>query len=293
MLVHETRQVRRFVLRLEPGEDVTASLQRFAKADLYRAGWVRGRGVLEWAELASFDVELRAFRPARRIEGPLNLTFEGALAMRLGEPAFEVDAVVSRERDGIPHALGGRLTQGAALSVECVIEIFEDARLERQEDLTLVLLVWRGGGRVPGVAARARAVAVEPKGAPPEKAAVEKPIEVSEKPIEKPMEKTAPLPEVKKPVVPSGPISWAAVAAVSESAPRARDEEESREPQKGDFVEHRQFGLCRVEGEDPDGGTRVRLPSGARKVLRLDVMEVLPPRREADRTIFPVRPRSR
>ena len=55
MLVHETRHVRRFVVRIEPGEDVTASLQRFAKADLYRAGWVRGRGILEWAELATWD----------------------------------------------------------------------------------------------------------------------------------------------------------------------------------------------------------------------------------------------
>ena len=64
-------------------------------------------------------------------------------------------------------------------------------------------------------------------------------------------------------------------------------------PQKGDFVDHRQFGLCRVEGEDEDGGLRIRLPSGVRKVIRLDFLEVLPPRHEGDRKVFPLRPRKR
>lgn len=282
MLAQETRHVRRFVVRLEPGEDLVASLTRFAQADLYRAGWVRGRGLLEWAELASWDGEDRAFRSAKRIEGPLTIAFEGTLAMRLGEPTFELDGVVSREREGIPHALGGRITQASTLSIECVIEVFEDVRLERQEDSTLGLPVWRTGERIPGVAARARAVVADPR--PVERTSPAKP------PVSKPPEPAIEPPAIAAPAAPA--ISWAAVAAISKSAPEPVADEPS-EPQRGDFVEHRQFGLCRVEGEDPDGGTRIRLPSGARKTLRLDVMEVLPPRREAGRVVFPVRPRSR
>jgi len=283
MLAQETRHVRRFVVRLEPGEDLVASLTRFAQADHYRAGWVRGRGLVEWAELASWDGEGRAFRAAKRIEGPLTVSFEGVLAMRLGEPCFEVDGVVSRERDGVPHALGGRITQASALSIECVIEVFEDARLERQEDATLGLPVWRTGEKIPGVAARARAVVADPR---PLDARPERAVQVA--PVASPVVE----PPKAAPAGPPNPISWAAVAAVSKSAPEP-DASEPTEPQRGDFVEHRQFGLCRVEGEEPDGGTRIRLPSGARKTLRLDVMEVLPPRREAGRVVYPVRPRSR
>jgi hypothetical protein len=64
-------------------------------------------------------------------------------------------------------------------------------------------------------------------------------------------------------------------------------------PAKGDWIDHRQFGLCRVDGDDEDGGLRIRLPSGVRKVIKLDVLDVLSPRLEGERKIFPVRPRRR
>lgn len=289
MLVHEARHVRRFLVRVEPGEDVVASLARLAKSDLYRAGWVRGRGLVDWAELAAFDGEARAYREARRVPGPLSIHFEGALAMRLGEPSFDIEATVSREvvtgeGRSLP-ALSGRLVSASSLAVEVVLEVFEDVRIERQDDDVLGVPVWRTGDRVPGVLARARTTAEAeprpPRPTPKEPAApVAKPVEPAPKPAE-----PAPKPETP------GGLSWAAVAAVSATAPEP--EESNEEPRRGDFVEHRQFGLCRVEGDDPDGGVRVRLPSGARKTLRLDVMEILPPRREANRTVFPVRPRTR
>ena len=64
-------------------------------------------------------------------------------------------------------------------------------------------------------------------------------------------------------------------------------------PQKGDWIDHRQFGLCKVDGEDEDGGLKIRLPSGVRKIIKLDFLEVLPPRHEGDRKVFPIRPRKR
>jgi hypothetical protein len=76
---------------------------------------------------------------------------------------------------------------------------------------------------------------------------------------------------------------------------RTTEEEFFAEPQpeKGDFIEHRQFGLCRIDREDEDGGLIIRLPSGVRKVIKLDFMEVGQPRIEGTRRIFPVRPRRR
>lgn len=64
-------------------------------------------------------------------------------------------------------------------------------------------------------------------------------------------------------------------------------------PQKGDWIDHRQFGVCRVDREDEDGGLVIRLPSGVRKTIKLDYMEVGRPRAEPNRRVFPLRPRKR
>ncbi len=87
-------------------------------------------------------------------------------------------------------------------------------------------------------------------------------------------------------------FGWAQVAAASEQAEKAQGGEEPTLV-KGDYVEHRQFGLCRVDGEDPDGALILRLPSGNRKHIRLDFLEVLPPRQDGERRIYPLRPRKR
>lgn len=299
--VVETRHVRRFVVRIEPGEDVVASLEKLAKSELFRAGWARGRGVVAWADIATWDDAARAWKAARHLEGPLSLTsLDGTFTTRLGEPTLEIEASFSREAGSI----GGRLVAAAALSVEILVEVFDDVRLERQEDDALGMAVWRAD-RTPGVVARPRT----PRSESPPVRVLPRP--VSEAPA------AEPPPSVPAPAASGAALSWAAVAEASAeqtsravASPSTRPanqapsflakpttakvaDEPQHTPQRGDWVEHRQFGLCKVEGEDPDGGTRVRLPSGARKTLRLDVMEVLAPRHEADRTVFPVRPRTR
>ncbi|MCC6527547.1 MAG: DUF296 domain-containing protein [Polyangiaceae bacterium] len=50
----------------------------------------------------------------------------------------------------------------------------------------------------------------------------------------------------------------------------------------GDFLDHPQFGLCAVLGEDPSGGTRVRSPAGRLLVLRLEALRVLPAATDAE-----------
>ncbi|MBX3275941.1 MAG: hypothetical protein KF729_37140, partial [Sandaracinaceae bacterium] len=62
---------------------------------------------------------------------------------------------------------------------------------------------------------------------------------------------------------------------------------------KGDFVQHVQFGLCKVERSDGRGGLVLKLPSGVRKKVRLDFMDVGRPRRDDGRRVFPLRPRKR
>ncbi|MSP24958.1 MAG: hypothetical protein EXR75_07285 [Myxococcales bacterium] len=45
----------------------------------------------------------------------------------------------------------------------------------------------------------------------------------------------------------------------------------------GDVLEHPQLGACEVMGDDPSGGTRVRMPSGRVGVLRLETLRLLAP----------------
>ncbi len=131
----------------------------------------------------------------------------------------------------------------------------------------------------------------------------------------------------RREVVEDAELTWAQVAAVSESSravpprpatrlrtrPRAeptvplprvdpiptrRDRAEEPDfldepmPERGDHVSHKQFGLCKVERIDDEGGLRVKLPSGQRKQIKLDPFVVQGPRADgAGRRVFDLVPR--
>jgi predicted DNA-binding protein with PD1-like motif len=90
-------------------------------------------------------------------------------------------------------------------------------------------------------------------------------------------------------VVEPGPSGvWARVAEISASV---EPETEEYHPEKGDFIEHAKFGLCKIEGLSGDGVCIIKLPDARRKKIKIDAMLVLRPREDGDRRIFPVRPR--
>jgi predicted DNA-binding protein with PD1-like motif len=320
MILFESRIVRRFVGRLERGEEVVATLRLLCEQERIRAAWIRGCGILEWADLAEWDPRREAWNSPRRVEGLLTLTsLQGNVAIRNGPLWVQLWVSLARERGGIGEAFGGMLAAARVYSLEFSIEAFDDIRLEREEDRATGLSLFKGS-RVAGVVARSG------NGASPEIRA----FEIASEPCT-----TAPVPAPSVPCAAPGlvrpadafaatgvAVSWSDVIVASERAesaatppspprrassrpsaphlppPIPRRERESDflaepVPQKGDFVDHRQFGVCRVEGEDGDGGLRIRLPSGVRKVIKLDVFEVLPPRHEGERKVFVLRPRRR
>jgi predicted DNA-binding protein with PD1-like motif len=304
MIAVESRHTRRFVVRIERGEEVVASLRKLAQSERIRAAWIRGTGLCEWAEVTDWDVQREALRTPRHLGGPLALlALEGNVSMRLGEPYVELRAVLSREGDAGLGIVGGQLVVVSALNVECVVETFEDVRLERDEERETGLSVWKGE-RTQGVVARAtQRGAPLARGASGRHAAASSPA---------PAEPTVATVEEQGPPVGAAP-SWSDVARASAGvpeggkkparplvpifdrvagAPRPAEEAEP-EPQKGDWVDHRQFGLCRVDGVDAEGGLVIRLASGQRKVIYTDALEVMPPRFEAERRIFALRPRRR
>jgi hypothetical protein len=66
---------------------------------------------------------------------------------------------------------------------------------------------------------------------------------------------------------------------------------EEYKPEKGDWIEHAKFGLCKIEGLSGDGVCIIKLPDARRKKIKIDAMQVLAPRSDGERRVFPVRPK--
>lgn len=88
-------------------------------------------------------------------------------------------------------------------------------------------------------------------------------------------------------------LTWELAAALSEEADRASQPALSAMPGRGDWIEHPKFGLCRIEALSDDGVMVIKLPDARRKKIKLERLELLAPRRDKNRTIYPVRPRAR
>lgn len=329
MIVMESRHGRRFVVRIDRGEDVVASLKKLAQSERIRAAWVRGTGLCEWAELTDWDPSRELLRVPRHIEGPLALlSCEGNISMRLGEPYVELRGALSREGDAGLVVLGGQLVVASSLNVELVIDVFEDVRLERDEERETGLSVWKGertqgavaraierrGGetsrthtpptsREPttrevsamrgGASARAEQSADDVDGTPtsdvPATPAALGWADVARASAEGTSAPRSPVAERRSPTTAGVPL----VPIFDKATTRPAPSDDEPQPKKGDWIDHRQFGLCRVEGENVDGGLLIRLASGMRKVVHTEHLEVMPARYEGERRIFPLRPRKR
>jgi len=86
-------------------------------------------------------------------------------------------------------------------------------------------------------------------------------------------------------------VTWAMAAEVSARVQPAIAEE--HKPEKGDWIEHAKFGLCKIEGLSGDGVCFIKLPDARRKKIKIDAMQVLAPRIDGERKIFPVRPKGK
>ncbi|MCB9591244.1 MAG: DNA-binding protein [Sandaracinaceae bacterium] len=266
---------RRFLVRLRGGEDAVEALEALAQRERMQAAWVRGVGALERAELEHAVVD----------EPCEILSLSGSISWDGDEPRPRLRAALAPLSDG-SRIVGGVLTVAPSTDVELLVECFDDVPLELVE----------AAPKPPRIRASA----------PPSRALVEPPEDVYDDEDEDDDDEPAPARS-------AGPVSWADVAAASadveapepewrapapapargpaRAAPRV--EHRGPSPEKGDFVSHMQFGLCKVEKVDGRGGIIVKLASGLRKKIRLDFMDVGRPRREDGRKVFPVRAKKR
>ena len=61
----------------------------------------------------------------------------------------------------------------------------------------------------------------------------------------------------------------------------------------GDYIDHKQFGICKVVRVSDDGALLIKLQTGRTKQIKLTVFEVHPAREDTKRRIYPLRPRSK
>lgn len=302
------------------------SLSNFAAQHDIQSGWVRGIGAFERVALTQYDQVEKNYLPGRVFEGAMEiLNLGGNLSLRDDEVFPHIHVSLSRETDNGVEVLGGHLVEGVVFACELYIQAFDDISLERCEDEDTGLALW---GASSGIEIDSSTVGAEHasavsrraiKGTPSEAlksraqpsrqeldasnadsampvgwgavAAASNALEQASSPAsieiparrgrKKSLRKQAA--EASVPAFVPDPVS---------GRPRPKVEPlEDRVPERGDWVEHQQFGLCRVDRETEGGSVILRLPSGSRKAIKLDYLEVLNPRFDSGRTIYPLRPK--
>lgn len=304
MMFRESRgAVRRVLLQLGPGDELVASVREVAERHAVEMAWVRGVGTVSRASLVGGKA------PAK--DGPWQLlNLGGSVRSEGGVVALSLHATLVA---GDGRVQGGALRKAEVEVAELVLECFETA--SASESAAASSQRTQRPRRAPNKArpapqpdpTRDRWTSPDPE-----------PVSVRE---DSPRDGEPSEGDSSAPTS-GGAVTWADVAAFSaapDDAPEplpkptpAVSRRPSRPnhkpppppsrqsavvdellPRKGDFVAHRQFGTCKVEREDGNGGIVLKLQSGVRKTIKLAYMEVGAPRDERGRRVFPIRPRKR
>jgi predicted DNA-binding protein with PD1-like motif len=258
MIAFESQNVRRIVGRVGRGETLPDAFLRLAAEKGISAAWITALGAFEWVELMEYDQHEKKYLTPRRIGECEILNLTGNLSIRKGEVFAHIHGTVSKERaDGI-DVYGGHLVAGQVFACEFMLECFDDLVLTREYEDKTGLDLWAG----EECCVPAQTTEDEAAGGGAAVAA-------------------------KSP----GELSWAQVAQVAQAAAPAQAYVEQM-PLQGDYIEHKVFGLCRIDGRGTDGAFIIRLPNDPRrKKLSVEMFEFLGPRVEGNRRIFICRKR--
>lgn len=276
----------RHLVRSEPGEDLLAALAALATSQRWRRALVIGAGVLDLVEVRDPEGELHTLEHAELVALSGTVTAEGSRAVVM---------------------LLGTMISGAQLVSGRLVEAVAGDMLLRIDGVVTTTPAIPNESSPP--APPATTVDTEPPAArrpanlTPAKAARPM-LELEPEPMPKPMPEPTPEPMPEPTPAPRaasaapGPATAAARVGVSEPPPlsapkppsqtfrtrpiprripsRPHAEWDEVSPEAGDYLQHPQLGLCRVEGPDNRGGTLIIVPSGRRRTLQLDALKVLP-----------------
>ncbi|MDB4968572.1 MAG: hypothetical protein JWN44_4261 [Myxococcales bacterium] len=251
MIVAESTRSRRLVGRLDRGADLLQQLREICRTYRVHAGEVRAAGALE-------DIVLGG----RRLEGPYDVvSFHATVGDQADAPALQLSVTLGRARDESRELVGGHLTAARVVSLEFVIEAFDDVTLVRTADAASGQLGW-----------------VE---------------------VDKPKEKPAPTfdapartswSDVMAASERRGDVGRVEGNRVVPPAPEPADEGPSHPEvhvQAGDYIDHPKFGRCQVERVDSDQEfVSARLRNQRLIRLSLDVLTLIPAGQEDGHNLF-------
>jgi predicted DNA-binding protein with PD1-like motif len=252
MIVSQFQESRRFMGRLDAGQDLAAGFRTICKENGIASGWVQAVAVLKDPAVLPLHADGRGFQAAELIPGVVffpaltgNLSLEGeSLSVRLYGTGM-----VS---NGGPPALGV-VRGGEVVFCEFLLLALDDAVLVRASGPG-GFAQWDQlqGGQDARIRAAAAAAAAAPR-AP-----------------EGPAPRPAPAPLYVQP----------------------DEDESSElnvlDMAEGDYVDHPKFGQCRIVHAPLDEKVSIRLPTGKHVDLHLGVMRVLQPKQVGGRRVFQV-----
>jgi predicted DNA-binding protein with PD1-like motif len=249
MIVSQFQDVRRFMGRLDPGQDVVAGFKTVCRENSISNGWIQATAVLRRPSVAAFLADGKGLGKAATLEGVAfspsmsgNVSIEGdTLNVRLYATCYETNG------EGAVAKGMGLVRSGEVVLCEFLLVALDDAALVRQSD---------GHGFAPWVQVQAGG-------------------EVRAKP--------------SAPRAPEGPAPRPAAAPAFVPADEDETSELSiLDMKEGDYVDHPKFGICRIVHAPMDDKVSIRLGNGKHVDLHLGVMRVLPAKMIGGRKVFQV-----
>lgn len=261
---------RRIVGRVNPGEDPCSAIADFCILHDVYAGEVRATGVLSDLELSEVDPESGAYQPVGSITGPMTLIQAYGNVSQLGDQTLVIlRALVSWNDRGQHRVVGGHMLCATCVTVEFVIDCFDDLTIERALDPDTGMPTYSKVS-VNDAPAAPPTSAIGPKAQalPPPKAPASIPTPVAPRPsVPAPGAANQEEDAAAVAIATRRPSGWDMVAAASEALDVEPEDEWTdgldADLRRGDALLHPRFGRCkvlRVEDEE-----RVVLMDEARK----------------------------
>jgi uncharacterized protein len=254
MIFMQSRQSRRFIGRLNPGDELIAALKETCRDNGIRCGEVRATGFLRDVVLEVFHHGQHRYRPL--VLGPVayQLTsFVGNISMLDDQTVVHVHATLLPDLgSGDATLVGGRLKEATVVALEFVFDTFDDFTLLRKYDEETGFEQW---------------VQLDLAG-----------------------DRATPAP-ARRPVL-AAPVTEPTEAAAVDEEDAAEDEE-SIELQPGDILDHPRLKRCEVIGSDGERAV-IRLQSGRTAELHMSVVSLTLQSTDAEgRRVFGVQIRRR
>lgn len=270
MEAYDATNARRYLLRFGPEEELVEALVGWVSMRGGRAT-VRGTGAFASSVIADVEGEERKIAAAEAI----------AISGVVDEGRAQLRVTLLRGMQPI----GGTLVSAKALGADLEVLVLDP---EGAAEVSAPTTAAPGWGDVAAASAAADAAPAQPPQGSAEPswadvAAASQQAATRAQPARKKRRKPKPQAPLFQPDPLPGQKKKKDLSYLDEP-----------QPERGDFVQHKQFGKCKVERVGEDGGLVIKLPGGRRKAIKLTVLEVLEPTEDSQgRLVFPLVPRKK